>query len=76
MMFVPKGHHVSPQQLLHETIRGRWGMNKPSMFITLDFGTRHPEALSTFKLLEEVAFRDKVAQAEIKIRKEKELANR
>ena len=75
-MFVPKGHHVTPQQMLNETIRGRWNLNKPNMFITLDFGMRHPESLSTFKLLEQAAFKDKVASAVTQLRKVRELEGR
>ena len=65
VMVVPKGHHITAHELLHDTISGRWNLEKPSMFVTLDFGTRHPQALSTYKLLEEVAFRDTLDQAEM-----------
>jgi hypothetical protein len=48
---------VTPWQL-SETIRSKWNLQKPSMVIKVDFGTRHPSALATNQLLRDPAFRD------------------
>ncbi|CAD7922719.1 unnamed protein product [Amoebophrya sp. A120] len=67
-LFVPRKHQVSTSQFT-ETLKTKWNLQKPSMYIKLDFGTKHPCALSTSELLQEPAFKSIVEQASFQLNK-------
>eukprot|EP00746_Dinoflagellata_sp_MGD_P142839 gnl/MRDRNA2_/MRDRNA2_75748_c0_seq1.p1 gnl/MRDRNA2_/MRDRNA2_75748_c0~~gnl/MRDRNA2_/MRDRNA2_75748_c0_seq1.p1 ORF type:complete len:1059 (+),score=185.89 gnl/MRDRNA2_/MRDRNA2_75748_c0_seq1:157-3333(+) len=56
--FVPEGMKVSPSTISTDVLgKKAWRLNKPNMLIKIDFGARHPAALSTPALVNLAAFK-------------------